>query len=277
MDPQQIPQRDNSWDFSPLKDLDPIFPPVSWHGYLIAGFSSRQSEPLVFDAHDFPTAFRACHQEISLAEAARLFAKVEDHALFSSMNWDRLIEIFGWKWNDHLKKTFHSLVQTPMTFQNWASRRKFGIQDWSLLNALPSIPRISPLLLQIAGGSFSYQSGRQAMELGIELFLKGDAEGTAPLLKAEDETENAWLQRLHNLRHPISARKDLAAKEKLKSLPVPPHVRMDWRRNGDLSGLQVEFFAHSPEELQKKLERLTGFERLLTDGENSPWRAAHDG
>ena len=237
---------------------------------MIAGFHTATEQSLNYEEPPFSAVFLAAHPELSLAELARLFKRLKDHALFTQIDWPVVVQALGWHWNQHLEKVLLLVADTPLEFQHWSSARKFGIRDFSPLASLPSIDSLQPLLLQLARHNLGYHHGRNLLEWGVELILMGTTAGE--INKSGGENEAEWMQRVQSLRFPQSFSNEQKAQAVLKSLPVPPHTSIDWKRQGDLAGLQVEFFAHSREELRKKLERLQHFHGTLNQDTGLPWR-----
>ena len=257
------------WQFNPLKDLDPILPAISWKSQLLAGHKTETKLSVNYETQSFSSVFLACHPALSLAELSRLYACTKKHPLFAQIDWPVVVQALGWHWNEHLEKILDFVVETPLEFQHWTSARKFGIRDFSPLSSATATQNLTALFILLAKNNVGYHNGRNLLEWGVELFLLG----TSPqeICKSLTENEADWVSRIQSLRFPQSFSTDEKAKKLLKTLPVPPHTAIDWKRQGDLTGIQVEFFAHSHDEMKKKLDRLQHFHSTIGNSTGLPW------
>lgn len=265
----------NTLDFTPLTPIPKIFPSFSWNGYQLAGFQSQAVDNTEQDLsqHPFSEAFFSCYPDISLAELARLYKKLQSSTLeFDDSDWRQLVAKYGWRWSDRLEKILYAIVQTPISFQNWTSLKKIGVNDWgTLLLTKENTSNYSTFLEQIAQVNPSSQEGKRILEWGIELSLIANSlEG---LLAKENENGTQWCKRLEQMRFPNSHSRENSSQKKLLQLPKIPHVKFQWQREGDLSGLKVEFFCPSYEDYEKKVSSLVNLQEQLEKEETHLWKS----
>lgn len=259
-----------NWDFCPLKDLPARLPAYAWRQGLIAGFKSENSSIVDLSQFELADILSDLYPKLSLPEFARLFhcLNSDDSLQLDTVFWSKLSQSYGWQWNDSLQKILSLLSKTPLEFQNWASEKKLGIKDMSVFLSL-QIQEISDFLVHFSQKNPSLQIGRQILEWSLELYMmKVDL---ASLYSFNEEFTTDWHLRIKRTRFPNTVEQDNSAEKKLSSLPHPPHVKVDWQRSGDLSGLKVEFFSASFENFEQQVKRLEKFSSHLADSKEKLW------
>jgi hypothetical protein len=199
---------------------------------------------------------KACYPELGLSEIARLSFKLEKF-----LSADAYVEIrdnffraYDLKWNDRLGELLTLLRLAPVEFQDWVDEKGVSPRDLSPLLALnSSVTEFHAFLRAMTELRFSRSEGVRALELGAELFLMG-----RPLndLLPSGGDPVKYLRQLEEWRRPNAIASDREMGEDVERWPWPSQVQGQWQRFGDQSGLEVKIRSTSPEDFNKKLERL---------------------
>lgn len=253
-----ISQCDKALDFQPRSSWPDALPAISWKGQLLCGFSRSGGAAVdLFELNgsNFVDALKACQPELGLAEWARLSHRLS--ALWPDLYMDFrevMFSLYGLKWSDRLDQMLRVLQSTPLTFQNWVDEKKFGLRDLVPLLALPNVREFEPFLSAISGVMLSKFEGARALEFGVELFLMD-----RPLNDLLPTSDNGglWLRRLEQWRKPISTSRDDEQRREVSQWPWPSQVQAQWSRVGDEAGLEIKIRTTSPDDLEKKLQKLS--------------------
>lgn len=253
-----ISQCGKDLDFLPTRDWPAALPAIAWRGQLVCGFTREQGAAFdvsVLQRAGLISTLKACHPELGLAELARLSARLEQ-------TWpDLFVELraglhqeYGLRGGERLSETLGALRLTPLVFQQWVDARRVSPRDLAPLLALPKPEEFYPFLEALPPLGFSRSDGTRALELGVELFLLGRP--LSDLLPSQN-TAARYLQALERWRRPQAAARDEEWRADVERWPWPSQVQGQWKRFGDQSGLEINIRTTSPEDLGRKLERLT--------------------
>lgn len=253
-----IAQCANKLNFEPQNPWPSALPACAWKGHLLCGFERPGNSAVIDLFHlqhaSLVEAIKACHPHLGLAELGRLSFALKSSCpeIFQEIR-DHLFQEYSLRWSERLEKTLDVLVGTPFSFQKWVDEKSLGTRDLSVLLAIPHPSEFSDFLVAIAEMGFSRNEGVRAIELGAELFLMG-----RPLndLLPSDPNGSSYLRKLEKWRRPQSLGRDEEWKERVSKWPWPSQVQGRWQRFGDQSGLEITLRSTSPEDFQKKLERL---------------------
>lgn len=264
-----ISQCNTGLDFQPRVPWSEVLPPISWRGYLIAGFEHPVTEyPAEAMAVELPEgtsivkALTGIYTELGLGELARLCRALKESSVASTVEQMELVQAYGLKASDRLTVTLELIAQLPCGFQNWMDEKKLGARELSPLLALSSLElqKFETFLNQLAKNPCSKSEGVRILELGVELFLMGQP--LEDLLRSPIETPSAYQKRLEIRRKPLSAAQDEAWQKEVSSWPWPAQTQGQWQRFGDQSGLDIKIRSVSPADLQKKVQRLISIGEL---------------
>lgn len=257
MDIASISQCDKDLDFQPRSVWPAAMPALAWKGQLLGGFSRSIGAAVdLFEIHRAPLleSLKACYPELGLAEIARLsrrLAKVWPET-FQELRSGFFLE-YGLRGGERLEQTLEMLVQAPPEFQEWVDAKKCGPRDLSPLLALKDMPAFSPFLSAMTTIGLSRAEGARALELGVELFLMGRP--LSDILPTQDSGVQ-YLRQLEKWRRPETLSGDEQWRDTVSRWPWPAQVQASWQRFGDQSGLEVKLRATSPQDFNKKLERM---------------------
>lgn len=257
MDISSITQCDKDLDFQPRAEWPTALPALAWKGQLLTGFSRTAGVAIdLFHVHRAPLleSLKACHKDLGLAEVARLSARLEKvwPETFQELKSGFLQE-YGLRAGDRLEQTLKRLARTPPEFQDWVDVKKCGARELAPLLALPAPGEFDPFLRALTSMGFSRSEGARALELGCDLFLMGRP--LNDILPAQNEGA-AYLRQLEKWRRPNMNITDEQWRETVSQWPWPAQVQASWQRFGDQSGLEIKLRATSPQDLNKKLERM---------------------
>lgn len=241
-------------DFAPRQPWPKALPAIAWRDHLVCGFERNEGLALSIDDGSFASLVHACHPQLHFSELARLNDKLDIlSSELSEASRETLFGHYGLRWCDRLSQTLKIVAATPREFQDFADQKDFSIRDFSALLALSELTPFQSFLQSLAGLPLSKSEAVRALDLGVELFLMGQA--LNDLLPA-DQRKDDYLKKLERLRRPNTSAGDESWKETVAMWPWPAHVQGQWQRFGDQSGLEVKIRTVSPEDFQKKLQRL---------------------
>lgn len=241
-------------DFQPRKAWPEVLPALSWRGHLLCGFERAQGEAVELGDVALLAAFTAIYPKLGLGEFARWRKALSAQWPEECREWqDGFARTYGWRWSDRLSQTLDALLQTPLVFQAWVDTKEVAPRDLSPLLALPNIADFDLFLRALADLPVSRSEGTRALELGVELFLLDRP--LNDLLPASDAPQE-YLRRLERWRRPRTEQADESWRQELSRWPWPSQVQGQWSRVGDQAGLEIKIRTTSPQDLNKKLERL---------------------
>lgn len=250
---------DRSLDFHPRRPWARVLPALAWKGLLLTGF--ERGEGPVLDLSDkcgFLEAMKTAHPELCLSELGRLHKCLRTHHPELAREFSEgLFAEYDLRWCERLEQTLDVLLQTPLGFQDWVDEKKVSPRELAPLLALTDVFAVTPFLRELPGANLSKSQAVQALEWVVELFLMGRP------LNDLMPTEPGYLRRLEQWRKPLTGSSDETWREKVAAWPWPAQVQGQWQRFGDQSGLEIKIRTTSPQDLSKKLERLSSI--------NSTW------
>lgn len=248
---------DKSLDFQPRQPWPHALPVFVWKGLQLCGFERSEGMALDLSEHNGCTwleAFLACHPLLGLGELARLNHVLEtEHPDLAREFNERLYGEFELRWCERLRDTLRALKNTPEEFQNWVDGKAPGVRDLAPLLAVKDVREYAVFLRALATMPFSKTQAVLALEYVVELSLMGRP--LNDLLPSGDDAA-AYLRQLEKWRRPRAAETDDQWRQTVVEWPWPAQVQGQWQRFGDQSGLEIKMRATSPQDFQKKLERL---------------------
>ena len=267
-----ISQCDKQLQFASSLHWPEGLPAVAVNALVLAGFG----QPLVFNHRIEPEDQAAIGQlvtslypHMSFMEAARFWEKAQ------AIDWLPVTEILG-RWNIRLNDSWiHSAqiaLALPVGFQTWMIEKKLGAQEMMILGTAldpKNNLKLEPLLHAILLTKASRSQGAHILETGVELALMGLAMDT--LVAFENETADAWTERLKLLRYPQTAKKDSESEARLQNLPWPGQSQARWVRQGDKAGLELKIFVSNPSDLKKSVTSLQKLQDLLEENPGALW------
>lgn len=252
-----ISQCNKHLNFIPRRAWSAALPAMAWQGELLCAFERQEGQVLdLFSVNGtgLIDAFKALHPELGLGELARFSGRFEKlwPDLYVELR-EALFSVYGLKWSARLSEVLGVLAATPLVFQNFVDEKKWGTRDLSPLLILKDPRQFDVVLEALAGISLSKFEAVRALEYVIELYMMG-----RPLNDLLPSTDNGalWLRRLEQWRRPETSARDEDQRRHVAQMPWPPHVQAQWQRFGDEAGLEIKIRTTSPEDLEKKLERL---------------------
>lgn len=257
-------------------------PTYFWGNLQISHFD-RSQHPLKVDLQsiqsNFLAAFKSLYPELSLSELAEIYTlwaphQLEPHKGFWG-SWEDFFKAYQLKWNDNLSRTLLALSKTPQPFQSWSMEKKLKPRDLEVLKT-PQIfealqtshTQIDSLLTTIPQLALSKQDAVEALELCLEMWLINPEVTFDPIPQPLK-----WLESLRAQRYPRSFERLHAQQRKLQELSWPKNMKHQWTRQGDLSGIDVQFLAHSHEDLKLKIESLQKIYAQIDLQKESFWKS----
>lgn len=244
-------------NFRPRKPWPSALPTMAWNRQILCGFERQTGSVLRMDEKDsghFVDLWRAIYPELGLGELARASHAIENLWPELWREWrEGFFGSYQLRWSDRLDQTLVKLRRTPLEFQNWVDEKKISVRDLSPVLALPDILDLEPLFQALPKMVISRFEGARALELVIELFLMG-----RPLndLLPTSDNGSLFVRRLEKWRRPQAETGDEEWRKTVNQWPWPAQVQAEWQRFGDQAGIEIKIRATSPEDFQKKLERL---------------------
>lgn len=231
-------------------------PALVWRGQLLCGFDRADSAPaLDLSGKNFVDVWQACHPELGLCEFARFMCLLEREwpDLFKELR-EALAAVYGWRWSDRLWQMLQVLVKLPLAFQNFADNKKMSQRDFAPLLAVEDVSVLRPFFDAVPGMVISKFEATRALELFVELFLMN-----RPLndLLPTSDNGSLYVRRLEKWRQPQANEQDEEWRKTVNNWPWPAQVQAEWQRFGDQGGIEIKIRTTSPDDFQKKLERLS--------------------
>ena len=221
---------------------------------MICGFGRVDGECLDLSEKHFVDLFQACHPELGLGEFSRFMIALEREWPDLFVEWrEALCAVYGWRWSDRLYQMLCVVYLCPREFQNFIDEKKMSVRDLAPLLAVEDVRVVADLLRELPRMMISKFEATRALELFVELFLMG-----RPLndLLPSGDNGGLYVRRLEQWRKPNSSEQDEEWKKTVNAWPWPSQVQAEWQRFGDQSGIEIKFRTTSPDDFQKKLERL---------------------
>lgn len=230
-------------------------PAIAWRGQLLCGFERTEGEALDLSEKQFVELWHACHPMLGLAECGRFLERLarEWPDMYLECR-EALTSIYGWRWSDRFEQVIHVLPRSPLEFQDFVDAKKMAVRDLAPLLSV-DITAVTPLLAELPRMMISKFEAARALELFVELLLMG-----RPLNDLLPTSNNGglYVRRLEQWRRPQSAQLDEDWRRTVNTWPWPAHVQAEWQRFGDQTGIEIKIRTTSPDDFQKKLERLAG-------------------
>ncbi len=245
-------------DFQPRTQWPQALPAIAWKGQLLTAFEREATAPAIdvndLQRTDLIESMKACYPAMGLGELARFIFKLERvwPDLFIELR-EGLNKAYDYRWSDRLSETMQALRRTPFSFQAWVDDKHVSPRDLSPLLALPELKAFLPFLEAMSTLPLTRSEGVRALELGTELFLMGRS--LTDILPTQNNAA-AYLRQLEKWRRPETTMMDDQWRTDVERWPWPSQVQGQWKRFGDQSGLEVNIRTTSPEDFNKKLERL---------------------
>lgn len=249
-----ISQCGKSLGFTPRKSWPAVMPALVWRGQLVCGFEREDGEALDLSEKNFVDLWRACHPELGLCEFSRFMMALEREwpDLFIELR-EALAAVYGWRWNDRLNQTIGIIDRLPRSFQEFADNKKMSLRDFAPLLAVKDTREIFPFFEALPAMVISKFEASRALELFVELFLMGRP--LNDILPASDNG-SLYVRRLEKWRQPQTSEHDEEWRKTVGNWPWPSQVQAEWQRFGDQGGIEIKIRTTSPDDFQKKLERL---------------------
>jgi len=252
---RSISQCGKSFDFSPRREWPAAFPAMAWKGQLVSGFSRVDGDAVDLSEKAFVELWQACHPELGLGELSRFLMALEREwpDLYVECR-EALAAVYGLRWSDRLEQMLRALSRCPLAFQEFADVKKMSVRDLAPLLAA-DLAAVQPLLEEFPRMMISKFEATRALELFVELVLMGRP--VNDLLPTSDNG-GLYLRRLEQWRKPRAFDGDEEWRKTVNAWPWPAQVQAEWQRFGDQAGIEIKIRTTSPDDFQKKLERLAG-------------------
>jgi hypothetical protein len=221
---------------------------------MVCGFNRVEGEALDLSEKHFVDLWRACHPEMGLCEFARFMSSLEKEWPDLFVEWrEGLAAIYGWRWSDRLAQLLAVLARLPLAYQEFCDNKKMSARDFAPLLSVENLADIRPFFEALPPMTSSKFEATRALELFVELFLMG-----RPLndLLPTSDNGSLYVRRLEKWRQPLAAQGDEEWRKTVNNWPWPAQVQAEWQRVGDQGGIEIKIRTTSPDDFQKKLERL---------------------
>lgn len=254
MNTRPIAQCSKSFDFSPRQQWPEVLPPIVWKGQLVCGFQRESGEALDLSEKHFVDLWRACHPSLGLGEFSRFMVALEREWPDLFVEWrEALCAIYGLRWSDRLHQMMCVIFLCPREFQTFLDEKKMSARDLAPLLAVEDVRVLADLLRELPRMMISKFEATRALELFVELFMIG-----RPLNDLLPTSDNGglYVRRLEQWRKPQSSASDDQWRREVNEWPWPAQVQAEWQRFGDQAGIEIKIRTTSPDDFQKKLDRL---------------------
>lgn len=250
---------DKKLDFKPLKAWPAGLPAIAYQGELWSGFDLPLDHPVFnWTSGQALEIFKATYPQLSTVELAHLCQLTTPHWTSA-----QLAAAYGMQYTETTAQIFTALTLCPRDLQIWLAEKCVGPQELAIFLAV-SPTQLTACFTKLLTETHSRNQGMQILELYGELLLMGKSEEL--LLQGQGEQ---WLQNLKQLRFPASHLADKKAQQNLTQWPWPASVQSKWIRKGDKAGVEIKFFASTPQEFKRTLHSLRKLEDNLQ--EESQW------
>ena len=138
-------------------------------------------------------------------------------------------------------------------FHKWADEKKLNETHLSILTEFQQLEKIKNLLQWIENHLVSHSQGVQLLDLAGELLLRN--QNIKPLLEKSEDSD-LLIKELKKLRFPESSSREERKKELLNKLNLGKSIRAEWIREGDRTGLKIQFKSFSSKDFKQKIEKL---------------------
>lgn len=241
------------------------WPQLTWESYVLTPGDPNHAVDLSLHHSRIMDALTEIHPSLSLLELAKLHEKLVPFAGALDLSLPELFTFYKMRYSESLKVSMNLLLQTPLSFQEWAEEKNLGAQDlaplkiWKSLapvsnqNELPEA--LSEILAKISEWNASKSVGVKLLEVYTDLHFMGKA----PLLSSCEGLGNQaehWLQELLRLRNPETEERDCEKARQLRQLPWPAHTQAKWMRTGDSETIEVSIKSNGFSDLSRKLQML---------------------
>ncbi len=246
--------------FSPLHTPHPSVIGYAWRGFQISHF---ECEPKLLLEVQGPLEeiLPIVYRKLSLPEFARLFDALRRHHL--TFDPEKILHAYHLKWSQDLSNIFDLLINQSPEFQNWCSEKDLGLMELKPLLLALHLRDLSNWTSQICKLNPNRHLGSKI----IEFVFMNPSHEVWVILENSKTAEIAY-QQLHQMRYPISSQHDLKMVDFVKAFPWPAHVKANWQREGDRSGIRLEFFTLNSEDYVKKISQLSDLQHKL----QSTWK-----
>lgn len=254
---RSISQCGKAFDFGPRRAWPAVFPAIAWRGQLLCGFDRAESDALDLSEKQFVELWQACHPELGLGELCRFLMSLEREwpDMFVECR-ESLVAVYGLRWSDRLDQMLRVLHRCPREFQQFVDLKKMSVRDLAPLLAAENaggIESLRPFLDELPRMMISKFEAGRALELFVELLMMN-----RPLNDLLPTSDNGglYVRRLEQWRRPRSSEQDEEWRKTVNAWPWPAQVQAEWQRFGDQAGIEIKIRTTSPDDFQKKLERL---------------------
>ena len=154
------------------------------------------------------------------------------------------------------------LLDTPVEFQNWLSKKKLSFSQLRPLKSIENIFVLQDLFKWIGKHNPSQAQGFMILEWVVELYLMGKLDCDPLVYKAFNVEQ--MLSYLEQKRRPLSFNRDKKIKERLKGLVFPSSVKAKLDRRGDETGIRLSLWVKDQNQLLKKFQQIQIMEIFKT-------------
>jgi hypothetical protein len=253
---------DRSLNFVPEKELAASLPVFAWRGMQLNGFGRGEGEAVQLES-EFAESFFQANPELSLAELARLCAKIVASEVITESQLDQLLARYQIKPSSQNKRLLALFSKLPLEFQRWSSSKNCNLGDLVVLLSVTDLQVVEAGLLAIGQARPSLSSGLQALELYVELQLMNKM---PPL---PSESFEAWRKQLKALRYPLRQASQNLAHKLVKSFAWPSRVQANFSSKGDADILNLKLEIKSLEDFETKLHAIQKIQQEMR--EKNPW------
>ncbi len=248
---------DKSFDFQALAEWPEFWPPFAYNKIQISGFKSQNPLALNFKPPvNFLSLFFSCHPRLQLSELADINHRWNTIPPEWDFTWGAFFKAYGLHQEvKSIQKLLTSLKSTPLSFQNWVSKKQAHFNDLRILNSFKNTKDLSTLFDWMEKKQVSHAQGVKALRGAGELLLMG--KDISPALNHSPERSSEEdLQVLEQMRHPHTSLRDEAQKRKIQEALWPSGTQSEWVRKGDRAGLQIKIWCKTPQEFDKKWNQI---------------------
>lgn len=223
----------------------------------MAGFDRTDGMVLSLDeksANHFIDFFQAIYPTLGVGELARFLSLLKNYSAELFAEWKApLLKVYGYRDSDRLDGVLKVLAETPLAFQQLVDDKSLAPRELSPLLAVQDITKIELFLSELPNLTASRSELARVLDLFVDLFLMD-----RPLndLMPTSSNGSLYLRLLESWRRPKAEGQDEAWRKSVHEWPWPAQVEAKWQRFGDQSGLEIQIRTTSPDDFQKKLERL---------------------
>ncbi len=250
-------EQKNLFQFTPFKGVLKIPVPLAYQD-LVFGAEPQDQEALDLQK-SLEEVLALSYPGLGFIDTLRLSQIILTK--FPEISLEKLFILFNFKWNPELQKLIQNIILIPAEFLKWAALRDINFTEVKLINwGLANTKNFKALLEFLPRLNPSRQIAMKTLEYFIDLSDPQLLEQILKFSNAEKLSEFMYTKRF-----PEISKRDDEHRKKTLMFPWPSHVKAQWIRQGDRSGIEIRFIGFDAQDLNKKISALNNVKESFQD------------